>query len=39
MEAVKPIPTAAELEAAERQRVKDLKQYREDHPKRWFMKR
>ena len=34
-----PTPSAAELETAEKQRVEDLKQYRKDHPKMWFMKR
>lgn len=37
MEAVKPIPTAAELERAEKQRVKDLKDYRKNKPKVWYL--
>lgn len=38
MEAVKPIPTAAELEAAEKQRVEDLKEYRKNRQKVWYLK-
>ena len=38
MEAVKPIPTAAELEAAEKQRVQDLKDYRAKRKKVWYLK-
>lgn len=37
MEAVNPIPSAAELEAAERQRVQDLKDYRKKHKKAWYL--
>lgn len=32
------IPSAADLEAAERRRVQELKDYRKKHPKVWFMK-
>ncbi len=38
MEPTKPIPTAAELEAAEKQRVEDLKNYRANKPKVWYLK-
>ena len=38
MEAMKPIPTAAELEAQEKQRVQDLKNYRANKPKVWYLK-
>ena len=38
MEAVKPIPTAAELEAAEKKRVQELKNYRANKPKIWHLK-
>lgn len=37
MEAVKPIPTAAELEAQEKQRVQALKDYRKNKPKVWYL--
>ena len=38
MEAVKPIPSAAELERAEKQRVKELKDYRAKRQKVWYLK-
>ncbi len=37
MEAVKPIHTAAELEAAEKERVQALKDYRKNKPKAWYL--
>lgn len=37
MEAVKPIPTAAELDAAEKERVQALKDYRKKKPKVWYL--
>lgn len=37
MEAAKPIPTAAELEAQEKERVKALKDYRKNKPKVWYL--
>ena len=38
MEATKPIPSAADLEREERQRVKELKEYREKRQKVWYLK-
>lgn len=38
MEAAKPIPTAAEKEAAEKERVQALKDYRKNKPKVWYLK-
>jgi hypothetical protein len=38
MEAVKPIPSAAELEAQEKERVHALKEYRKNKPKVWYLK-
>ena len=37
MEAAKPIPTAAELEAAELQRKRELKEYRKNRQKVWYL--
>lgn len=38
MEPTKPIPSAAELEAAEKKRVQELKNYRANKPKIWYLK-
>ena len=38
MEAVKPIPTAADLEREEKQRAQDLKDYRAKRQKVWYLK-
>jgi len=37
MEAAKPIPTAAELEAAEKIRLQELKDYRSKRKKAWYL--
>lgn len=37
MEAVKPIPSAADLERAEKERVQALKDYRKNKPKVWYL--
>lgn len=34
----KPIPTAADIEAADKKRVQELQDYRKKHPKVWYMK-
>ena len=38
MEPTKPIPSAAELEAAEKKRVQELKDYRARRQKIWYLK-
>ena len=38
MEPTNPIPSAAELEAKERQRRKELQEYRANKPKVWYLK-
>jgi hypothetical protein len=37
METPKHIPTAAELEAAELQRKRELKEYRKNRQKAWYL--
>ena len=37
METPKHIPTAAELEAQEKQRKADLREYRKQHPKPYYL--
>jgi len=38
MEAPKPTPSAADIEAAERKRVEELKEYRKNKRKIWYLK-
>lgn len=38
MESTKPIPSAAELAAEEKRRVEELKEYRKNRQKVWYLK-